>query len=239
MCCYLNNCPIHSNKLKEGKMEKKSAIILGSTGLTGKFVIHMLLKDERYGSIKIFSRSKIGIVHPKLEEHIGDILHLEKFRDLFFADEVYCCIGTTKAKTPQKDLYKKIDYGIPVTAARLCKEKGINTIVVISALGANPKSKLFYNRTKGLMEKEVLNCKIPNTYLLQPSLISGKREEKRLGEWLGKQLMGLFHFVLVGPLEKYRPIAPDTIAKAMVWLCNHDYETVRLESDEIKYIAQK
>ncbi|PKA98111.1 putative NAD(P)-binding protein [Flavobacteriaceae bacterium MAR_2009_75] len=221
------------------KETEKTAIILGATGLTGGRLLEFLLEDDRYGKVKLFSRSSVGFDHPKLEEHLGDLLNLSSFKNEFKADEVFCCIGTTKSKTPDKEVYEKIDYGIPVTAARLCKENKISTFVVISALGANAQSKIFYNRMKGQMEDAVLEQRIENTYILRPSLIGGKRKEKRLGEWIFKQVMKLANLVLVGGLEKYRSIEPGTIAECMLWLANNSYETNRIESDKIKELAGK
>ncbi|MUH35771.1 nucleoside-diphosphate sugar epimerase [Zobellia amurskyensis] len=220
-------------------MEKqtKTAIILGSTGLTGGILLQLLLEDDRYGKIKLFSRSSVGVSHAKIEEYLGDLMQLEKFETNFTGDEVFCCIGTTKSKTPNKKVYKDIDYGIPVTAAKLCHTNGIPTFLVVSAMGANAKSSVFYNRVKGEMEGAVLNEKIKNTHIFRPSLIGGKREEKRIGELLFKQLMKVVNLVLAGPLEKYRSIKPETIAKAMVIVANSGYETNRIESDKIKKIA--
>ncbi|MCP4976470.1 MAG: NAD(P)H-binding protein [Maribacter sp.] len=216
----------------------KSAIVLGATGLTGNLLLQLLLKDDRYGKIKLFSRSSSGIVHPKIEEYLGDVVRLDTFKNDFKADEVFCCIGTTKAKTRDKELYKKIDFGIPVKAAELCKENGIDTIVIISALGANSKSKIFYNRTKGEMEDAVVQLKIPKTHILQPSLIGGKREEKRIGELIFKQLMKVASLVMAGPLKKYKSIHPKDIAKTMVWLANNEYRQVTIPSDIIYSIAR-
>tara|TARA_R110002050_G_scaffold536_3_gene3796 strand:+ start:2534 stop:3226 length:693 start_codon:yes stop_codon:yes gene_type:complete len=220
-------------------LKEKTAIILGATGLTGGFLLQMLLKDERYIRIKLFTRSSIGFSHPKLEEHIVDLLTLESYKNDFLADEVFCCIGTTKAKTPDTEMYRRIDFGIPVTAAKICRDTGINTFLVISAMGANSKSGVNYNRIKGEMEEAVLKCGIPNTYILQPSLIGGKRDEKRIGEWIAKRFMKVLDYILVGPLEKYRSIDPEVIATAMVWLANNNYEKTRIQSDEIRNIYQE
>ena len=219
--------------------QQKTAILLGATGLTGDLLLHILLNDKRYGKVKLFSRMTSGVIHPKIEEHLGDLIHLETFKNDFKADEVFCCIGTTKAKTPDKELYKKIDFGIPTKAAQLCKENGIGTLIVISALGANSKSKIFYNRTKGEMEEAVLQLQIPKTHILQPSLISGKREEKRIGELLFKQLMKVANLVMAGPLKKYKSIHPNDISKAMVWLANIEYGQVTIPSDTIRILARK
>ena len=219
--------------------QQKSAILLGATGLTGNLLLQLLLKDNRYGKIKLFSRSTSGVVHSKIEEYLGDLIHLERFKNAFKADEVFCCIGTTKSKTPNKELYKKIDFGIPTKAAKLCKENGINTLVIISALGANSKSNIFYNRTKGEMEDAVLQLQIPKTHILQPSLISGKREEKRIGEWIFKQLMRAANLVMAGPLKKYKSIHPNVIAKAMVWLANNEHDSIKIPSDCIQDFAHR
>jgi uncharacterized protein YbjT (DUF2867 family) len=217
--------------------QQKIAIILGATGLTGNLLLQLLLKDNRYKKIKLFSRSTSGVVHPKIEEYLGDLIHLETFKNDFIADEVFCCIGTTKSRTPDKELYKKIDFGIPTKAAKLCKENGINTLVIISALGANLKSNIFYSRIKGEMEDAVIQLQIPKTYILQPSIIGGKREEKRIGEWIFKQLMKVANLVMAGPLKKYKSIHPKDITKAMVWLANNEFKEVRIPSDEIKSLS--
>ncbi|WP_338039148.1 nucleoside-diphosphate sugar epimerase [Maribacter litopenaei] len=180
----------------------------------------------------------MDISSQKIEEYIGDILTLESFSSEFKADEVFCCIGTTNSKTPDKELYRKIDYGIPVAAGKLCKANDIDTLIIISAMGANPKSNIFYNRLKGEMEESVFKIGVPRTYILQPSLISGRREEWRFGEWLAKQLFNIFNVLLIGPLKKYRSIHPNEIAKCMIRLSNTDKKSGIIASDEIKRIAK-
>ena len=216
----------------------KTAIILGATGLTGGILLQDLIADSRYIRIIIFSRIRAAVKSEKVEEHLIDLFHLEQQKQLFKADEVYCCIGTTKNKTPEEDVYRKIDYGIPVSAAKLAKENGISTFSVISALGADEKSSMFYNRIKGEMEREVLAQKIKNTYIFQPSLIAGNREEKRPMENLAKQAMKVINYVLVGPLEKYKSIDPSVIAQAMINVSNSGYNKSIIPSNEIKRIAK-
>ena len=214
-------------------MGQKTAIILGATGLCGSILLHMLLNDKRYKKIKLFSRKTVGIKDEKLQEHLIDLLELSDYESDFLADEVFCCIGTTKAKTPDKGLYKKIDYGIPVSAAELCKKNKIRTFVVISALGANAESKVFYNKLKGEMENMVISKGIPKTHILQPSLIGGYRDERRPGELFAKNVFLILNYILIGPFRKYRSITPQTIAGCMVWLANNSYESVRIPSDQI------
>jgi len=218
----------------------KTAIILGATGLTGGMLLQQLLEDDRYGKIKLFSRNSVEKKHPKIEEHLIDLFKLEEHKDKFTADEVFCCVGTTKKKTPDHNTYTKIDRGIPVTAARLCKANNIDTFLVVSALGANPKSRVFYNRIKGKMEKEVLEQEIKNTYILQPSLITGERKESRSFEKVGKVMLNFINPFFLGTLRKYKSISAESIARAMVAIANKpELDVERIPSDEIKNIAHK
>jgi uncharacterized protein YbjT (DUF2867 family) len=147
-------------------------------------------------------------------------------------------VGTTKKKTPDHNTYTKIDRGIPVTAARLCKANNIDTFLVVSALGANPKSRVFYNRIKGKMEKEVLEQEIKNTYILQPSLITGERKESRSFEKVGKVMLNFINPFFLGTLRKYKSISAESIARAMVAIANKpELDVERIPSDEIKNIA--
>ena len=199
-------------------MNQKTAIVLGGTGLTGNLLINRLLADDSYACIKLFSRKASGIKSEKIEEFVGDLFQLEHFKDDFTADEVFCCIGTTSAKTKDRVVYKAIDFGIPSTAARLARENNIPTFLVISSMGANTRSSIFYSRTKGEMEQAVLGEKIPHTYILRPSLIMGDRDERRMGESVGAAVLKFTNVVLVGRLKKYRAIEADCIAAAMIHL---------------------
>lgn len=215
---------------------KKTAIILGATGLTGSHLLELLLQDSDYERVKVFTRNKLPITHPKIEEHVIDLLKLSDFANEFTADVVFCCIGTTKAKTPNKELYRAIDYGIPVEAAKLANQNSINQFIVISALGANSESKVFYSQLKGKMERDVLAQHIEHTHLLQPSLIVGERKEKRTGEDFSKHLMKLFGFLIPA---RYKMIHGKTIAKAMIQLTRKPSNEEVIPSEKIKSIAEQ
>ncbi|AXO79211.1 nucleoside-diphosphate sugar epimerase [Olleya aquimaris] len=218
---------------------KKTAIILGASGLTGGLLLDQLINDERYESIKLFSRSKLEGLPNKVTQYIGDLLELEQFKNDFTGDQVFCCIGTTKAKTPNKDLYKKIDYGIPVSAAKLAKTNGIETFLVISALGANSKSSVFYNKIKGEMERDVLKQDIKKTFIFQPSLIGGDRKESRTLETIGKVVFKVIQPLFFGKLKKYKITDPENMAQAMINLANSkNYSEVIINSNDIKRITK-
>ncbi len=213
----------------------KSAIVLGASGVTGTELMKLLIEDEEFDQIIVIPRSKGKLEHPKIKEIITDLLHLEQVTSECKADVLFCCIGTTKAQTPDKTTYKAIDYGIPVQAAKIAKANGINTFIVVSALGADPNSRIFYNKTKGEMERDVLAQHLKKTYLLQPSLIDFLRD--RFAEKIGVYLMRLINPLLVGRLKKYRSITPKTIARAMKELAKNNYPTSRISSDQITLIA--
>jgi len=211
----------------------KTAIILGATGLTGSLVLEKLLANEAYGKIKLFSRKASGLDHPKLEEHVGDLLKLEQFEDVFTGDEVYCCIGTTKRKTPDQAKYRAIDFGIPASAAVIAKMNKIPVFAVVSALGANTKSSFFYNRTKGEMENAVMEAGIDRTYILRPSIISGNRIERRSGEKVSITLFKCLKPLFFGRMKRYRVIEAETIADCMIRLANSTEPSQIVESEEI------
>ncbi len=215
----------------------KTAILLGITGLIGNALAKNILEDSRYDKLISFHRRKSGIVHPKLEEHIVDLFELEKYAEQFKGDVVFCCIGTTQAKTDDKETYKKIDYGIPVSAAKLSTYNNIPKFIAISALGANPSSSVFYNKTKGEMERDVLKQNVNETYFLQPSLLAGDREEQRTLEKLAIGAFKVLNPLLIGPLKKYQSIKPEPIVATMQYLAFNTYSEIRIESDEIKKIA--
>ncbi|WP_299110159.1 NAD(P)H-binding protein [uncultured Winogradskyella sp.] len=218
---------------------KKTAIVLGATGLTGGILLQKLIEDKNYLSIKLFSRSKIEGLPSKVSQYIGDLLNLEQFKADFKADEVYCSIGTTKAKTPDKEVYKQIDYGIPVAAAKLSKENKIDTFLVVSALGANANSSVFYNKTKGEMERDVQKQNIKNTFIFRPSLIGGERKEQRTLEKIGLAIFKVIQPLFLGRLKQYRITEPNDIAQAMINLANStSHAEVIITSNDIKRITK-
>ena len=216
---------------------KKTAIILGATGLTGSILLEKLIHDERYKTIKLFSRKEIDGLPSKVNQYVGNLFELENFKADFTGDEVYCCIGTTAKKTPDKALYTAIDYGIPVATAKLSKENGIHTFLVVSALGANAKSSIFYTKTKGEMERDVLLEQIENTFILQPSIIEGKRNEQRIGEKIGLAAFKLVQPLFLGKLKKYKITKAEHIALAMLNLANSPSNKQFIASHDIEALA--
>lgn len=221
------------------KQSGKIAIILGATGLTGSLLLQRLMANEQYASIKVFTRRKLTYTHPKLHQYIGDVMDLNNFKTDFYADELYCCIGTTRAKTPNKQQYTAIDYGIPVQAAKLAKAHNIGFLAVISAMGANANSCFFYNRTKGKMEQDILAQKLAQTYILRPSLIMGKRTEVRTAEDISNIMLRWLNPFLIGKLKDYRSINAEQIAYVMSQLSSLKVKASILSSAHILALSKE
>lgn len=215
----------------------KTAIVLGATGLTGGLLTQLLLDDDAFAKVKLFSRNASAFKHPKVEENLCDLLDPDTFRDQFYGDVVFCCIGTTKEKTPDHDTYRSIDYGIPVSTAQLAKKHEIPTFLVISSMGADPSSRFFYMRTKGEMERDLLAAEIPNTFLLKPAFIDGRPSDERKGEGFLKTAMHVMDFLLIGPLKKYASTPAKAIARAMIQLAKDPQKDPVIENTSIKKLA--
>jgi uncharacterized protein YbjT (DUF2867 family) len=216
----------------------KTAIILGASGATGSELLKLLLHDDRYSKIKLFSRRPGLVNHPKIEEHIVNLFELENYSSDFTGDEVFCCIGTTKAKTPDRREYYETDFGIPANAALMSLKNHIHTYIVISAVGADADSGIFYNRIKGEMQDAVMGISIPSVHVLQPSLIVAERRENRLLEKLAALIMWLVNPLLFGNAAKYKSIKAYDVAKTMLWLANNEYPATIIPSDKIQQIAE-
>jgi len=215
----------------------KTAIVLGATGLTGRLVTELLLKDPAFSKVKIFTRRPTSFKHPKIEEIICDLLDIHTFKDTFTGDAVFCCIGTTKAQTPDRNKYHAIDYGIPVNTAQLAHEHNINTYLVVSSAGTSTKSPFFYVRTKAAMERDVIQVNIPHTYIMKPAFINGRPDKDRKGERVLKAIMAVMDFFMIGPLKRYASTQAIDIARAMVHLVKNPHKEQNITNQEIKTIS--
>ena len=216
----------------------KVAVVLGATGVVGKALVLQLIQDYRYDQIHLIGRRALDFDHYKIKETLYSDLEEGLKEHPIKGDHLYCCLGSTKHKTPQMAAYKKIDVEIPLLAAFQAREASFEAVVVVSALGANVQSKNFYSQMKGAMENQLLALELPKIHFVQPSLILGARKEFRLGELLLKGIMKGLFFIWYGPLKEYNPIQAKDIAKAMIWLANTPYETKSVTSSKLIEIAQ-
>jgi uncharacterized protein YbjT (DUF2867 family) len=196
-------------------MSAKTAALIGATGLIGGELLNLLLKDDYFQTVKIIIRRPFNLVHPRLEKKLVDFNDNDSLLvALDNTDIVFCTVGTTQKKVNgDQDAYRKVDYDIPVHAARFCKMVGCSLFVLVSAVGANSKSKNFYLKLKGEVEDQIGKLGIDSVHIMRPSMLIGARNEFRLGEKIGTPLMKAFSFLLP---SKYKPIQAADVAKAMV-----------------------
>jgi uncharacterized protein YbjT (DUF2867 family) len=194
----------------------KTALIAGASGLVGGHCLSFLLRSDRYDKVISLGRSPLPTSHPKLIQLTVDFDHLKDHQDQLQANDVFCCLGTTIKKAGSKAKFYKVDYTYVVELARLAASQGATQFLVVSALGAHPKSRIFYNRVKGQMEEAVKQVSFHSVHILQPSVLLGNREESRPMEKVAGMIMGILGFMLFGALKKYRPIEASKVGKAMV-----------------------
>jgi uncharacterized protein YbjT (DUF2867 family) len=195
----------------------KKALIAGATGLIGKELVALLLSDPHYEQVIALVRKPMPIQHTKLVQHLTDFDHLEEVSELFRdAADVFCTLGTTIKVAKTKAAFRKVDYEYPVRLARLAMQNGAQQFLIVTAMGANRDSGIFYNQVKGQVEEEIRGIGLPALHIFRPSLLLGDRAESRLGEQIGSVLAGILTPFMVGGLRKYRPIHVKTVARAMV-----------------------
>lgn len=216
-------------------MQKRKALIAGATGLVGNCLLQQLLADEMYDKILVVTRKPIDILHPKLIKQQIDFNTIETLKLEFKVDDVFCALGTTIKTAGSKDAFYKVDYTYVVNLGKWCEANSVQRFLVVSAMGANAKSGIFYNRVKGKMETSVSQLNIPQIQIFRPSLLMGDRKEKRGGEKIAQVIMGTLGFLFVGPLLKYKGIHADVVAKAMIKAVNQDFAGFKIyESGEMQ-----
>ena len=218
-------------------MSAKNALLAGATGLVGGYLLRRLLAHPSYARVEILVRRELPIRDPKLTQRIVEFARLGAGAQGVAPDDVFCCLGTTIRKAGSEEAFRRVDYDYPLALARLTKAAGAGKFLMVSALGADLKSAVFYNRVKGEVEQAIAAIGLPAAYSFRPSLLTGPRAEHRPGEKIGIAVGKLIAPLLIGALRKYRPIHADTVAAAMVYAANHDVAVGVIESDAIARLA--
>jgi uncharacterized protein YbjT (DUF2867 family) len=218
-------------------MYRKTAVVLGATGLIGQHLVQELLQNEFFSKVRILVRRPLNLNHPKADIQV---VNFNDEKDIAaridIGDVIFCCIGTTRKKVKgNKTEYRKVDYDIPIITARLGVQHGFSQFLMVSAIGANPVAANFYLQLKGCIEEDVTALPFESIHIFRPSLLLGKREEFRLGERIGGVAIKAISFLLIGAWRKYRPIQAAEVARSMVAAANKEIAGVHLyEYDEMK-----
>jgi uncharacterized protein YbjT (DUF2867 family) len=197
------------------KNRKKTALILGATGLVGNELVNILIQQKVYEKIHIIVRRPMERNDPTCEVHVVDFDQLHKYPEFFQVTDVFCCLGTTIKKAKSKEAFRKVDYEYPVEAAKIACANGVEKFLIITAMGSNPKSRIFYNQVKGEVEETVSKLNIPSVHMFRPSLLLGKRDEFRFGEKIAEKASPFLNLLMVGPLRSFKAIEARNVAAAM------------------------
>lgn len=215
----------------------KKAIVFGGTGLIGENLLAELAHGF-YQKVYIVVRSlspkvkKLVDAHPNLFQ-VKEIKDLSDYSSALFTNnelvelsgcDIFCALGTTIKKAKSQENFKHIDFDLVLHVLKVTKELGADNLELISSAGADPDSKIFYSKIKGMLEREVIKLNFKYYYFLRPSLLLGDRSEFRLGELVMRELSFLYSPLMIAGLKKYRPIHAKVVAKAMLKLMHGIHE---------------
>ncbi|MDO7906678.1 NAD(P)H-binding protein [Paenibacillus sp. JX-17] len=193
------------------------ALVIGATGLTGGFVVRELLASDIYEQVTVVVRRPLDVKHHKLNQIELDWERIETAGEEFQGvDDLFSCMGTTIKQAGSREQFRKVDLEYPRLAARLAYEHGARQLLAISAMGADASSRIFYNRVKGEAEQSLMDIGYPSLHLFRPSLLLGKRDQRRAGEEAGAVVMRALDPILKRWGTGYRAMPASILARAMV-----------------------
>lgn len=218
--------------------QHKIALILGATGLTGKSCLEALLASVEYSQVLALTRRPLNVTHARLRNLVVDFDDLGPFESQIKADDIFCALGTTIRHAGSKEAFRKIDYTYPLSVAQIAVKNGARQFILVSAVGANADSSVFYLKVKGDLENALAALPFKSQLFFRPAMLDGKREERRLREELGVIFSRAIAFILVGKWRKYRAVKTTDLAKAMCIAANKNLTGVhRFDSSQITELA--
>ena len=221
-------------------MNTRTALVVGASGLIGSHLMRLLLADPVYSRVTALVRKPLGLHHLKLTECIVDFDQLERHCDAVQGEDVFCCLGTTIKAAGSREAFRRVDFTYVAQTAALSNKNGSHQFLLISSLGADAHSRIFYNRVKGEVEQAVSRLPFEAVKIFRPSLLLGERKESRAGESFATVLMKAVSIILIGKLRKYRGIEAQTVAKAMIRAAKEQRQGFEaIESDQIEMAGQE
>src|SRR5882672_191791 len=171
----------------------RAALVAGASGLVGGHLLQLLLADDAYARVVTLARRRLAAQHPKLEQRIVDFGTLDALSDLPRVDDVFCCLGTTIKTAGSQEAFRRVDHDYVLAVARAGQRAGAAQLLLVSALGADPASRIFYSRVKGEVEADVRRLPYQAIQIFRPSFLMGDRAQVRLAERLAVPLRSEEH----------------------------------------------
>ncbi len=213
---------------------QKTALLAGATGLIGAALLPLLLADARYAKVVVVGRRPVALAHPKLVQVVTELSDLESHRLQLIADDVFCCLGTTRQQAGSKEAFYKVDFLYVVQLAALAASNFASQFLLVSSIGANADSRVYYSRVKGEMEAAVRQTPFRAIHIFRPSLLLGERAQPRLGEQIGAVALRVLNPLMRGTLRKYRAVTGAAVAAAMLRAAGADATGMQVhESEEL------
>ena len=207
------------------------ALVIGATGAVGKDLVQQLIEDSSVERVDIFVRREVKIPAAKVVAHVVDFDHPETWADQLQGDVLFSCMGTTIKAAGSQEAQWKVDYTYQYEAAKAARANGVKTYVLVSAIGANPKSKVFYTRMKGELDEAVQKLGFEGCFILRPPSLIRKGTD-RIGEKAG--IVAIRAFNAIGLMRNYTPMPTEAVAAAMIRLAKSGRKGVEIiESQDI------
>jgi uncharacterized protein YbjT (DUF2867 family) len=209
----------------------RTANIIGASGLVGQQILAQLLDHPRYIKVRSFVRRPSGLTHPKLEEIIIDFNQPDSWSILVQGEALFSTLGTTLKTAGSQENQYRVDYTYQYEFAKAAAQNGVRNYLLVSSMGANARSSLFYSRMKGELEAAVAKLSFQKVVIFRPSILQGDRKENRPAEKMG---LAVTHFITRFMMKKYRPMPVDLLAEKMIKLSVDTITGLRVvENNEI------
>jgi uncharacterized protein YbjT (DUF2867 family) len=206
----------------------------------GGQVLRQLLEDPDYDRVTALTRRPMALTHKKLVQRVVDFDRLAEVGDFPRVRDVFCCLGTTIRQAGSQGAFRKVDLTYVAELGRMAVRHRAVQFLLVTALGADPGSRVFYNRVKGEAEEAVRRLQFDGIQIFRPSLLLGARAQSRPAERIAMVLSPLVSWAFVGPLARYRPVEAATVARVMVRIARDAPRGTHVyESDAIRRLGRR